>query len=125
MRLYKVVVLVNVAVALGLLAGYLWWAGDVERLRRELDTARRSAPALASGTSWTVAGIVRAVLPKDQTVVITHEPLEGLMGSMTMPFRVGDPALARGLAPGDRVRFTLVASDKELLVVALRKEGTP
>lgn len=125
MRLSKAVALANVAFALGLLAGYLWWQGDVERLRGELDAARQSAPALPSGKSWTVMGIVRAVLPKDQSVVITHEPLEGLMGSMTMPFRMTDLALARGLAPGDRIRFTLVASGGELLVVALRKDPGP
>lgn len=128
MRLYKAVILANLAFGLGLLSGYLWWERDVDRLRRELDTARQSAPALSGKVkSWSVLGIVRAVLPKDSLVVITHEPVPGLMGSMTMAFRAGDRALMKGIRPGDRVQFTLVldAAEKDLVLVALRKDGSP
>lgn len=126
MRLYKVVILVNLAVGFGLLAGYLWWERDAQRLRRELETARQSTPARLGGEkSWSVKGIVRAVLQKDGLVVITHEPLPGLMGSMTMAFRLNDRALIKGIGPGDRVQFTLVAADKDLVLVALWKEGSP
>ena len=126
MRLFKVAILVNLAFGLGLLSGYLWWERDVERLRRELDTARQSNPANPSAAkSWSVMGIVRGVIPKDGSIVMTHEPIPGLMGSMTMAFRLGDLALMKGIKPGDRVRFTLVATDKDLVLVALRKEKGP
>lgn len=126
MRLYKVVILVNLAVGFGLLASYLWWERDVERLRRELETARQSAPARLGGEKiWTVSGIVREVLSKDGVVVITHEPLPDLMGSMTMTFRLNDRALVKGIQPGDRAQLTVVAADKDLVLVALRKEGSP
>lgn len=122
MRLYKVVILANFTFGLGLLDGYLWWQRDVTRLRQELETARQSAPARLDGEA---RGIVRAVLPREGLVVITHEPLCGLMGSMTMAFRVRDRALMNGIEPGDQVRFTLMAADKDLVLVALRKEGSP
>lgn len=126
MRLYKAVILANLAFGLGLLSGYLWWERDVERLSRELAAARQSNPALPSvQKSWSVLGIVRGVLPKDGMVIITHEPIAGLMGSMTMAFRVSDRALMKGLGPGDRVQFTLVAADKDLVLVELRKERPP
>jgi Cu/Ag efflux protein CusF len=126
MRLPKVVILVNLALGLGLLAGSLWWEREADRLRRELDAARQSSPSSPGGmTSWTVMGIVRAVLQKDGVVVLTHEPIPGLMGSMTMGFRLTDRGLMKGIAPGDRVEFTLLAVEKDLVLVALRKEGSP
>ena len=125
MRLYKAVILANLAFGLGLLSGYLWWQRDVDRLSRELAATRQSNPALPSVQGWSVLGIVRGVLAKDGMVIITHEPIPGLMGSMTMAFRVSDRALMRGLGPGDRVQFTLVAADKDLVLVEVRKERTP
>ncbi len=54
-------------------------------------------------------------------VVITHEPLPGLMGSMTMGFRAVDGVALNGLASGDRVEFTVQEQDKDLRLVELRK----
>ena len=126
MRLYKVVILANLLFGLGLLSGYLWWERDVDQLRRELATARQAPPAGETGErSWAVTGIVRGVLPRDNSVILTHEPIPGLMGSMTMTFHVGDRALLTGLEAGDRIRFTLVSADKKLIIVALRKERNP
>ena len=122
MRLYKAVILVNLAFVLGLLAGYLWWERDVSQLQREVEEARKASPS-ASGQSWTVNGIVRAALPQERLLVITHEPLPGLMGSMTMAFRVADPGLTKVVTPGDRVEFTVVKAGGDLVLVALRKQG--
>ena len=119
MRIYGVVVVTNLAFALGLACGYVWWQADVDRLRRELDSAR--AQVAAAGRTWTVKGIVRAVLPDEGLIVITHEPLPGLMGSMTMGFRVKDRALLKGLEPGDRIDFTAVPEGKDLIVLAVRR----
>jgi Cu/Ag efflux protein CusF len=63
------------------------------------------------------------VLAEDNVVVMTREPVPGVMSAMTMGFRVGDAGLLRGLQPGDRVEFTVVATGKELVVVALAGDG--
>ena len=126
MRLYKAVIVATLAFGVGFLAASLWWQREADRLRREVATARQSTPAPPGGAKiWSVSGIVRAVLAKDGSVLITHEPIPGLMGSMTMAFRVSDRALMKEIGPGDRVQFTLVAADKDLLLVGLRKEGSP
>ncbi len=126
MRIYKVVILANLAFGLGLLSGSLWWQRDADQLRRELVTARQASKARPDAEkSWLVMGIVRAVHPQDSSMVITHEPIPGLMGSMTMTFRARDRGLMKGLEAGDRVQFTLVAADKDLVIVRLRKEGSP
>lgn len=125
MRLYKVVIVVNVALGLGFLAGYHWWGQEVIRLRRELATARQAPRTSSSGErSWSVRGIVRGFAPELKLIVVTHEPIPGVMGSMTMGFRTDDAKLMRGLEPGDLVQFTLKESGNELVIVALRKEAT-
>jgi Cu/Ag efflux protein CusF len=125
MRLWKVVILVNLALALGLVAGYLWWDREVARLRREVETVRQEARVPVAPRRWVVQGIVRAPLPDQGLVLITHEPIPGLMGAMTMPFRVSDGGLMRGIEPGDRVQFVLVATGDDLLVVALERDLKP
>ncbi len=126
MRLFKAVVLLNLAFALGLLSGYLWWERDVERLRRELVVARQTPTTDARRPqSWIVTGVVRAARQGKGAVTITNEPIPGLMGAMTMTFRVSDPAATRGLAPGDRIQFTLVTVESDLRIAALRKLPPP
>lgn len=126
MRLWKVVVLVNLALGIGLGAGYLWWAREVRELRQELATTRRvGLQRQAGGRSWIVKGIIRSVIPQARAVVITHETIPGLMQAMTMGFPVDDPKLLDGLTAGDPIRFTLKEKDERVLLVAIEKEGRP
>jgi Cu(I)/Ag(I) efflux system protein CusF len=125
MRLYKAVILVNVALAFGFLAGSLWRADEVDRLRRELSAAQQARKAQeAAQTTGTALGIVRGVFPQKDLLYLTHEDIPGLMPSMTMGFRTKDPELARGLVPGDQVKFTVQKTGKDYVVIALRKEGS-
>jgi Cu/Ag efflux protein CusF len=126
MRLWKVVLLVDVALVLGLGGGYLWWAREVRQLRQELETTREAAqPRAVAGGSWTARGIVRLVQRDPGVVWLTHEDIPDLMEGMTMPFHAASEKLLEGLSPGDPVRFTLKAQDGRLLVTAIKKEGSP
>ncbi len=124
MRPWKVVLLVDLALALGLGGGYLWWARENRALRQDLATARRAVEAQRGAErSWTARGIVRLVQRGQGVLWLTHETIPGLMEGMTMPFEAADEKLLDGLAPGDAVRFTLRAQNARLLVVAIEKEG--
>jgi Cu/Ag efflux protein CusF len=124
MRLYKVVMLVNLGLVFGFLAGSLWRAEEVGRLRQELAAARQAAKVKQDAEQrGTAQGIVRGIFLQKQLLYLTHEDIPGLMPSMTMGFIAEDPKLMRGLAPGDRVQFTVQRSGKEYRVIALRKEG--
>ncbi|MGH7301471.1 MAG: copper-binding protein [Candidatus Rokuibacteriota bacterium] len=123
MRLWRVVLLVNLALGLGLLFGYLAWGRDVVRLGRELERARSRQIVTGTQRTWQARGLVRAVLPELNVVVLTHEDLPGYMGSMTMGFRVQDPKLYQGLDIGDTVRFTLTGAPPNVEITAIVKEA--
>jgi Cu/Ag efflux protein CusF len=122
MRLWRVVVLVNLALGVGLLFGYLAWGREVVRLGQELDLARRQQVVVGTARTWHGRGVVRAVLPELNVVVLTHDDLAGYMGAMTMGFRVHDPKLYDGLDIGDTVRFTLTGSPPNVEITAMAKE---
>lgn len=122
MRLWRVVLLINLALGLGLMLGYLAWGREASRLGRDLEQARRQQIVAGVSRIWSSRGVVRAVLPELNVVVLTHEDLAGFMGSMTMGFRVHDPKLYEGLDIGDVVRFTLTGVPPNVEITAMAKE---
>jgi Cu/Ag efflux protein CusF len=124
MRLWKVIVLLNLALGVGIGLGYLRWAREVRALQDEV--ARLRVEATRPGpTSWTVRGIVRSVIPKLGAIFLTHEAMPGLMEAMTMGFEVEDPKLLEGLTPGDPVRFTVRKDGERLVLVTIEKQRAP
>ena len=123
MRLWRAVLLMNLALALGVMLGYLAWGRQLVRLEQELSTARQQATAMPR--TWTVRGIVRAVLPQANVVILTHEDIPGVMASMTMGFPVDDPKLVQGLDIGAPVRVTLTGAPPNLVITAIAREDQP
>jgi Cu/Ag efflux protein CusF len=118
MRLWRAVILMNLALGLGLFVGYLAWGRELLRLEQDLAAARQQA---AIPRTWTVRGIVRAVLPQANVVILTHEDIPGFMGSMTMGFPVQDPKFYEGLDIGETVRFTLTGVPPNLVITAIER----
>ena len=123
MRLWRVILLINLALGLGLMLGYLAWGREATRLAQDLEQARSGQIRAGVPRTWHARGVVRAVLPELNVVVLTHEDLVGFMGSMTMGFRVHDPKLYEGLDIGDVVRFTLTGVPPNVEITALAKEA--
>ena len=113
------VVLLVLSLVVGVGWGYLWWGRHVTRLTGELAEARAVAAALPR--EFRAEGVVRAVLPDIDVIVITHEEIPGYMPSMTMGFRAVSPKIYETVAVGDAVRFTLRGSPPNLAVVAVEK----
>jgi Cu/Ag efflux protein CusF len=118
MAVWKAVVLIDLALALGVAGGYLWWGRQVDRLGRELVEARAAA---AGPREYQAEGVVRAVLPEMGLVVITHEEIAGYMPSMTMGFRATSPRIYESVEAGDAVRFTLGGVPPNLAITAVEK----
>ena len=119
MRAWKVVVLINLALLVGVGWGYVWWGRQVVRLQRDLAAAR----SIRAGVEreWTVNGVVRAILPDIDVIVLTHEEIPGYMTPMTMGFRAATPKIYEGIRIGDAVRFTLRGAPPNVKVTALEK----
>ena len=121
MRLWKVVVLVDLALVLGVGWGYLWWGRTAARLERDLALAQ----ATVAGGEREVhgEGVVRAVLPDINVIVITHGDLPGYMPPMTMGFRTATPKIPETVRVGDAVRFTVWGVPPNMTLTAIATLG--
>jgi len=120
MAVWKVVLLIDLALALGVGGGYVWWGRNVDRLGRELAEARAAA---AGPREFHAEGVIRAVLPEIGIVVITHDEIAGYMPAMTMGFRATSPKVYDAVEVGDAVRFTLSGVPPNLALTAIEKLG--
>jgi protein SCO1/2 len=69
-------------------------------------------------------GVVVAVDAPAQEITIKHDDIPRFMPGMTMPFKVRDPQLLSGRAPGDVVRATLVVKGADAHLRTLERTGT-
>ena len=124
MRLWRVVLLLNLAVAVGVLVGWLAWGQQILRLERRLLESQQRVLVVGGEQTWIVKGVVRAVIPEIQVVVLTHEEIPGFMpAGMTMGFKVQNPKVLERARVGDVVRFTLTGVPPDVQITALVKEG--
>jgi hypothetical protein len=128
MRMWQVVILVNLALAVGLGLGYGAWGrrlttlgGEVERAQAQVEQLRGERDACFVGGRvgeqlWEGRGIVRAVYPK--LLLITHEEIPGLLPARTTGFRLADSANPARAHAGDPIRFWLQGTgyDNNMLV---------
>ena len=121
MRVWRVVVLVNLALAIGVGWGYLWWGQQARRLARDLQAARVAAATAGGEREYRGTGVVRAGLGDLGLIVITHGEIPGYMPAMTMGFRVASPKIVDVVKPGDAVRFVLRGTPPNLAITAIEK----
>jgi Cu/Ag efflux protein CusF len=119
MRVWKAVLLMNLALLLGLGVGWVWWGRQARRLSEELQARVAAVPA--GEREFKGAGIVRAGMADLGLMVITHGDIPGYMPPMTMGFRTASPAILESVKPGDAVRFTLRGTPPNLAITAIEK----
>lgn len=117
MRVWKVVLLLNLALVVGAGWGWARWGRTNARLQAELVDARSAATAVER--QWQIRGVVRALLPEIGVIVLTHDEIPGFMTPMTMGFRVASPSVVEGVSVGDAVRFTLRGTPPNVVVTAI------
>ena len=124
MKLWRAVLLMNLALGLGLMLGYIAWGREVSRLERELSLSRQRGFIIGGPEQQLSAqGVVRAVLPEIGVVVVSHDDITGYMAPMTMGFRAREARLLDGLTAGDVIRFTLRGHPPNLEITALTRVG--
>jgi len=120
MRAWQLVIVVNLALALGAGGGYLYWGRQAEQLALDLKAAR-AAPPRAEREWKNVAGVVRGVMPDVGVLVLSHSDMQGYMRPMTMGFKAASPDIIKGLQVGDAVHFTARGSPPRVLITQLEK----
>ena len=100
MRMRRVALLVNLALAAGLAVGYGAWGRRTASLENEVKAARAQIEQLAREREachaggrggeqlWEGRGVVRAVYPR--MLIVTHEDIPGLLPARTTGFRLAD-----------------------------------
>lgn len=121
MAVWKVVTLVNLALVVGLGSGYLWGGRQTARLRGELAAAARTTAATGVEREFQGQGVVRALLPELNVIVLTHNDIVGYMPPMTMGFRAASPPLFDGVEVGDTVHFVLRGTLPNLVLTGIQK----
>ena len=77
--------------------------------------------AVDEAGQWEVRGVFVRPSFAGRAMLVDHEEIPGVMGAMAMDIRVDDPALLDGLAPGDKIRFTLHEDGAQLRASAIEK----
>lgn len=120
MRAWRAVVLINLALVVGVGWGYLYWGLRARHLERELAVAR-AATVNNVEREWKVEGVVRAILPEINALVLTHAEIPGYMPAMTMAFRAASPKILAPVRVGDTVRFILRGVPPNVAITAIEK----
>ena len=122
MAVWRAVLLLNLALAVGVGWGYLWWGRQAQQLSREL-TAARAAAATTGEREYRVSGVVRAILPEMNVLVVTHGEIPGYMPAMTMGFAKADAKAFPEVKPGDTVRFEFKKQGDDYQLVSVQRTG--
>jgi Cu/Ag efflux protein CusF len=84
------------------------------------DEADDMPAALAPQGGPLAAGKIVAINRDARQIEIEHAPIaEFYLQRMTMIFKVADPGLLYGLAPGDKIRFRLERDGKDYVVTRI------
>lgn len=78
--------------------------------------------SLALAQAVPANGQVTKIDPAQGKVTLKHGPIKNLdMDSMTMVFRVADPAMLKAVKPGDQVVFEAERVNGQITVTKIRK----
>ncbi|MEW5881386.1 MAG: copper-binding protein [Pseudomonadota bacterium] len=79
-------------------------------------------PTAAAAAAQMVDGEIRRIDLEKGTVLLKHSDIPNLgMGAMTMGFKLKDPAAAKDLKVGDKVKFAAEQQGETLIVTQIRK----
>jgi Cu/Ag efflux protein CusF len=93
-----------------------------ELAKRDATPEKPSGPAAAvQTTSHRGVGVVKALNPKVPSIEVDHEEIKGFMPAMQMEFHVKDKSLLDGLAPADKIEFTVEYGVGGMKISAIKK----
>ena len=85
--------------------------------------AAMTPASTSTNQTYSVRGVVQAILPDHRHVTIKHEAIPGYMAAMTMDFSVRETNALASLAPGDEISFTLVVTADDDWIENVQRTG--
>ncbi len=79
----------------------------------------REAPPAEAKRLFDGVGVIVAVLPRNNRIVVDHEEIKDFMAAMEMSYVVTPATLLQGLKTGDKVRFTIDADKRAIVGVTV------
>lgn len=76
------------------------------------------APDAKSKASGSASGVVRNIDIQKQTITLDHGTIPGVMGAMTMPFKVSNAGFLTSVKIGDKVQFTVTRTENGEYVIS-------
>ena len=71
--------------------------------------------------TYEAVGVVYEVEQEEDSIIISHEDIPGLMAAMTMRFAVEDKSELEGIAAQDSIKFTVFVGEGDYVVSAIQK----
>ena len=89
-------------------------AGESMRVAQAVEPAQKSYQGV---------GVVIALVPRMQALVVNHDEIKGFMAAMEMMYRVSVPALLGGIEPGDKIGFTIDAGSATITEITVMRRA--
>jgi Cu(I)/Ag(I) efflux system membrane fusion protein len=87
-------------------------------------TARAASPASAPAAAEHHVNGVVSEPAEGGMITLEHEPVPAIKWpAMTMPFKLAQPDLAKGLKPGDKVHFSFRQEGDDAVITSIMKTG--
>jgi protein SCO1/2 len=81
--------------------------------------SRQEGKPESSAEHHQIRGLVMALEPARNRIIIAHEEIPHYMKAMTMPFTVRDSSVLRGIEVGDSVRGAVIVKKSEVWLDSL------
>ena len=85
--------------------------------------AKSASPSSSAARTFLARGVIEAIHPQKQIIVIRHGIITNYMAAMTMPFKVKNQSDLAGLQRGDEITFQLHVTDDSSWVDHFSKIG--
>lgn len=81
------------------------------------------ATSAFAGKPGSGVGTINKIKTGDEKLNITHGPITGLMGAMTMDFNVMDPSMLSDVKEGDKIKFTVEETSGKFVITDIQVMG--
>lgn len=98
-------------------------ADDIVKLKQEIAKTWQSGQTEGAKSEWPkyhdATGVLKSIA--GNKIVVDEDEIPGFMMAMTMSYEVENPGQLKGLKEGDKVKFKLKETEKDLTVVEIQK----